>query len=496
MTSALPFPAIQKTRRKSVTDASCLPKLSESALPNVDYRREAEALFNAGRKDEGMELVHFCVSRLYMFPDVSDRIYFLSNAGMLALHRQDPRFLRYVLSNLLRLFNRGASGPLLRLMANGGGVDAIVRQAKLSGFPRLELQLLGAHRLLSGSLWGKTAVKGFQFCLSALRQVRSAGGESQTHLLLSKGGSGGAQTGQREGPILVTRGMGGIGDILMMTPGLAALKGLHPEKDVHFAVPRSLQCVLQGFPGVTVLDIDGNVFHQEDYGSWFNLTECPATRIESLTLPYVRANRIDVYAGAMGLDSETIAAGKKLPWYQVTGQERAAASQFMADRSPGGRAVVGVHLFATDDYKDYGKNPELVRMLAQKYFVLLFHDRPIEGYDFANVAKVERAALRDAFALLEKCAICIGPDSSFLHAAAALSIPFVALFGPTSGKVFARYYPKVTVVCSEGCCEKEPCWRNQSEACLRTGCSKSECLQRIEPEDILRTAEDVLLNSH
>ncbi len=41
-------------------------------------------------------------------------------------------------------------------------------------------------------------------------------------------------------------------------------------------------------------------------------------------------------------------------------------------------------------------------------------------------------SLLGSFALIERCALFIGNDSSLLHAAAALGVPYVGIFGPTS----------------------------------------------------------------
>ena len=479
----------------SSKNAEQIPKeLRDSPPVRGGYRKKAESLFSSGRVVEGMELVLFCAYRLYIFPDVSDKIYFLSLAGSYAISIKNVNLLRYVLLNLIPLSNRGGSAPLQRLIAKGGGVANIIKQSHLKLGTRIELVMLGAHQTISGSIWGRAAVKGVHFYLSALRQVREATGENHVHLLPCKKTSPIASSSKKHDklPILVTRAMGGIGDILMMTPGLAALKAQYPEREIHFSLAKDLHSVLLGNTDIVITDINANIRYQDDYCSWYNLTECPATRIEALTLPYVCTNRIDAYAAAMGLNPDYIPI--KLPRYYITEEERKFAKQFLALHNSQNRSVVGIHLSAADSYKDYADIATVIQALAQNYLVLLFHNQLIAGYDFANVIKVDHHSLREAFALLAECAVCVGPDSAFLHASAALNIPFVAFFGPTSGKIFTKYYPLVTVIEAEESCASRPCWRNQAEPCLQTGCWQSKCLQQIIPGEIVRKLKNILSN--
>jgi hypothetical protein len=38
--------------------------------------------------------------------------------------------------------------------------------------------------------------------------------------------------------------MGGVGDILMMTPGLMALRKKHPFAEIDFAIPKSFHAII------------------------------------------------------------------------------------------------------------------------------------------------------------------------------------------------------------------------------------------------------------
>src|SRR5207342_2345060 len=57
---------------------------------------------------------------------------------------------------------------------------------------------------------------------------------------------------------LVTRAMGGLGDLLMMTPGLRALKAMRGPRPVVLAIPRRFFPLFDGNDDVELMDIDGD----------------------------------------------------------------------------------------------------------------------------------------------------------------------------------------------------------------------------------------------
>ena len=55
--------------------------------------------------------------------------------------------------------------------------------------------------------------------------------------------------------LLVTRAMGGLGDLLMLTPGLHALRLKHPRARIQLALPRRFFPLFQGNGDVELADI-------------------------------------------------------------------------------------------------------------------------------------------------------------------------------------------------------------------------------------------------
>ncbi|MDH4071370.1 MAG: hypothetical protein OEV30_13215, partial [Ignavibacteria bacterium] len=101
--------------------------------------------------------------------------------------------------------------------------------------------------------------------------------------------------------VLITRAMGGIGDLLMMTPGLHALKQKIGDNQIILAVPKRYFPVFEGNPDVELADIEDGKLDYSGHRKWLNFSDCPASRVESRTAPRVRKSRIEIFAAAMGI---------------------------------------------------------------------------------------------------------------------------------------------------------------------------------------------------
>jgi lipopolysaccharide heptosyltransferase II len=84
--------------------------------------------------------------------------------------------------------------------------------------------------------------------------------------------------------------------------------------------------------------------------------------------------------------------------------------------------------------------------------------------------------------LVKRCAVYISPDSASLHIAAAVAVPFVALFGPTDAR---RHLPKAL----EGIVINKdlPC-----RACYKPQCKSPKCMTAISPEEVLAAVEKII----
>lgn len=297
---------------------------------------------------------------------------------------------------------------------------------------------------------------------------------------------------RRRRNILVTRAMGGIGDLLMMTPGFHALKQKYPHDEIHLAIPRRYFPVFEGNEDVHLIDIERNTFQHTDYRKWFNFTDCPASRVESRTAPKVRRGRIDVFAGALGIGALHRQRMDRNPRYFVSKEEREFQADFWHEHGLTAKRVIGVQLHSDEVYRNYPHMQQLVKLLILEYHVLVFDAEAIHGFDDERVTKVAGMPLRRAFALAAGCDAIVAPDSAFVHVAAALRIPCVALYGPIDGKVRTEHYPHCVYLDARQTLGCVPCWRNDRIPCKLTNMRTSICMGDIAPGDIRRALQTML----
>lgn len=294
------------------------------------------------------------------------------------------------------------------------------------------------------------------------------------------------QVGTKERRILVTRAMGGIGDLFMMTPGLLALKQKYPQALIDFAIPKSFHAVFEGLPGIRLLNIDDDPIEIQKYKRWVNLTDCPAGKLESKQYPNVRQNRIEIFARSMGISKPRLSRTHGfLPFYSVREDEREWAQRYLQQINPEGRPVIGVQPFAADSYRNWPHMEKLVEELSHKYCVLVFHHEPLNGFRFDNVTTVVEP-LRNSIALASLCERLVVLDSSFLHIAAALKVPTIAIFGAISGRLRTKDYPNIQLLApSKAEFPCYPCWRHEHKPCHLTNGRESICLRAISVDSVV-----------
>jgi hypothetical protein len=294
------------------------------------------------------------------------------------------------------------------------------------------------------------------------------------------------------GAVLVTRAMGGMGDILMMTPGLRAL-AQQTGQPVHFAIKKSFFPLFAKNTDVQLHDIDGAPLDPQRYRAWHDICFCPAARYESHHRPRIKKSRIELFASGMGITETQLKASGLRTRLEFSTESKNAADAFFAEHGLfNQRPIIAVHAFSRETYRDYPRMGALIEQLADRYKIIVFHHVAFPLPTHANIIPAFGQPLGDALATFAKCSLAVCVDSTFLHAAAALDMPTVALFGPTDGAIRTKHYGKAHVVSLGHAFKCMPCWRNEDIPCQLTGGRESACMAAINEREIVALVSRLL----
>jgi ADP-heptose:LPS heptosyltransferase len=338
-----------------------------------------------------------------------------------------------------------------------------------------------------------------------------------------------------------------IGDTLLATPALAALRRAFPEAEIAALVAPSNAGILSGNPDVDQLiyaPIQGAepewrrylaaflALRRERFDLIINFSGAsglttrfahPLTPWMFLDLPRwwflaggdatLRKRRaVDHYLRTL---TPLVAAPPadpqaRVPRVNLTAQERAQARELLREEGIAAASpLVAMHL-GGDGFNGRKRwAPErfaaVANALVKRYdahVIFLGGEEDIERSTEA-AALVDRnahvlagrCALKVTAALIERATLYIGNDSAPLHIAGAVGTPAVGIFGPSDWVEFAPASPKAPaprVVHSDLACS--PCFRfvgNDPMWKVNT-CYSFACLKAITPEAVLATATELL----
>jgi ADP-heptose:LPS heptosyltransferase len=285
--------------------------------------------------------------------------------------------------------------------------------------------------------------------------------------------------------IVVSRAMGGIGDLFVMTPGLRALSKRYSTK-VKFITHSKYFDVFRNNPYVEAVDIDGPPVDVMRADRWVNLTICPAGGYEAVRRPFVKKGRAELFAGAMGVGSRLLDRHGWDVEYVLDGEQTTFRDAFLREAGFGARPIVGVQPYARDSYKNHPDIARFIQALGAEYDLIVFHHVEADLPYGPGILSTASLPLWQSIALVSALQAMLCVDSAFLHVAAAFDVPVVAMFGPTDGKLFTRHHRNATVVSMDASFPCAPCWRNEDTPCGLTGqLGPSPCVAAIKIEPVL-----------
>lgn len=336
--------------------------------------------------------------------------------------------------------------------------------------------------------------------------------------------------------ILIIR-LGSIGDVVLTTPVIAALKLSHPDADLDFLVKKEYHELLVGNPNIRrVIPFDGSrhkglkglleiagELRKEGYRYVIDLHGNMRSRVISALIPGSKTLRYDKQAlkrrlllhGFRPHTKHTVDAylsvlaplfiGAYLKPTPATAiylsqEEEKGAASFMAQHSVSeGSTIVGLNPGARwqtkrwleEGFIELGKRA--VAELGAK--VLIFggpdeielSERVSDGIGIDAFSVAGKIGLREAAALIKMCSVFVTNDSGPMHIATAVGTPVVAIFGPTvRGFGFSPLGMSVVVEKELTC---RPCSLHGSERCPE---GHFECMKKINADEVFKRVKGMV----
>ncbi len=325
--------------------------------------------------------------------------------------------------------------------------------------------------------------------------------------------------------------MGGIGNMIFLTPALRALRKALPSSTLSFLLgPYGAEKVLEGSPyldqmirvkpdEITGLSANIKLIRQLKRLDFdLSITSTGTNPVKSgllcalagikyrlgenirrmgffynLKVPFDR-NKHEVESNIQLIQRLGIEVGDRTLFIQKSKEDQNSAHKYFKQHNLEGKLVVGLHPGSgihQAGFKRWSK--ERFAQLADRLnadlgaSVILFGgadetelaDEIKDMMGSAPLITAGKTTLSETAAIIEQCRLFLSNDSGLLHVACAVNTPVIGLFGPTSPKRTGPYSGSSAVIRKDLACS--PCYSGKP-----VRCDHLECLNLITVEDVLQ----------
>jgi ADP-heptose:LPS heptosyltransferase len=285
--------------------------------------------------------------------------------------------------------------------------------------------------------------------------------------------------------VLIIRALGGIGDVLMVTPLLRQLKNDFPTIDLTLALDRNSTGAADVYYQLTknapFIDhiVDARTVDKRKYDLWSDVTSV-CIKYEHRRLPVM--NRIDIFSKHVGIPR----LADPLPFYQVENDERLWARDVM---SASRKKKLILHTASFDGKRSWpaGRNKELLDLLRDErpdIQVLLFDYNSSVG-PRPEVLNCSAYSVRQKAALIEQADLFVGPDSGPMHLAGALRKKSLVIFGPIPPSARLNHYASHKAVLAKEKLACMFCWYQRCDIGVK-------CLLDISARQVLGEIGEII----
>jgi ADP-heptose:LPS heptosyltransferase len=287
--------------------------------------------------------------------------------------------------------------------------------------------------------------------------------------------------------ILIRRKTSGIGDIIMASNGIEAVKRKYPNHQIHLQVQPFIKGIVETDPNVEKVFTTEDSINYRRYSLIFDISS-PCAHYESTRVSLsksVEKSRVEVFAEALGV--RNLITDLK-PRYYPKEEELFWAEKWKKENINTDKKTLFIVLSSAELYRNWPETyyKTLVGGLKDKYNIL------VRGDYIKGTQNLKDLSFRQAMAVMKYSDLLFTVDTGPLHIAASYEMPVITLFGPIDYRARCKGYKSVTVV--KAGLECIPCWRNSSIKCQykRSLSQYSRCLEIIKPEKIKQMILQIL----
>lgn len=284
---------------------------------------------------------------------------------------------------------------------------------------------------------------------------------------------------------------GGIGDLVMLSSPLRALKEMRPEFKTKLITSSTGFQVLGGAPFIDEM-ILYKKYKPMDCEMIINLARemKPWEMGGFLDLEsYANESRIDILHRLFSVNM-----AEKRTWISVDNNKRKGWTKLLPKSKP----VVAIHGSASAWARSIPSRiiSDLVRMLAENFTVIIvgtthpWHRgsdidlRQLLGTNIINL--IDQTDLSDLIAVISIVDFVIAPDSGILQIAGSLGIKGIGIFGNIRPITACKYYSTIRTTYPEGTIDCIPC--NDLWHCRLDFKAGPPCMNIFSAKEIYRTA--------
>ena len=247
--------------------------------------------------------------------------------------------------------------------------------------------------------------------------------------------------------VCIVRKVGGIGDVLMITPALRELKKRVPTMELTLGIDRHStygDIYYELLKNADFIDhlVDARYVDRKNY---YNCVD-----ISAVCIPYERKslptrNRINIFANHLGMQK----LEDPTPFYKKVEKEEVWAKAYMEKHfRVGAGPIIALHTASNEDKRSWPVHQMLNFIKYMQYHVssvqFLILDQNNTYADWGkmrNTVCLKSSTVREMAALIDETTLFVGPDSGPMHLAGALGKKSVVIFGSIPPEARINHYP-------------------------------------------------------